>query len=59
MTIKLLQSAAATLRRAFGKGAVRTRRAGLAGAHGPFNHGNEATPGRYFGLLVHVDRSDR
>jgi hypothetical protein len=58
MTIKLFQSTAAVLRRAesFAKAALRAPR---AGSHGPFNPGNEAPPSRYFGLLVHLDRSDR
>ena len=41
-------------------GAYRLLRAGLAEPRGPFPGNNdEATAGRYFGLLVHVRRLDR
>jgi hypothetical protein len=58
MTIKLLQSTAAALRRA-GSFAGRARRARLERRHVPFIRSDGAPSGRYFGLLVHVDRSDR
>jgi hypothetical protein len=61
MTIKLFQSAAATLRRAgsFAKVVVRALGAEPPSVRRRGNANHEATPGRYFGLLVHVDRSDR
>jgi hypothetical protein len=61
MTMKVFQSAAATLRRAesFARVVVRARRAGREATHGHSNASNEPTSGRYFGLLVHLDRSDR
>jgi hypothetical protein len=61
MTIKLFHSAAAALRRAgsLAKVAVRARSARPETIHGPCNAGNETPSGRYFGLLVHMDRLDR
>jgi hypothetical protein len=60
MTVKVFQFAAATVRGAgsFAKVVVRALTAGPPSARRPGN-ADHATPGRYFGLLVHVDRSDR
>jgi hypothetical protein len=57
MTMKFFRSATAILRRveSLARAAPRARRTGPD----PFNPGSEAPPGRYFGLLVHVDRSER
>jgi len=35
------------------------RRARPEASHGPLDADNQALGGRYFGLLVHVDRSER
>lgn len=64
MTMKYSRCTAAIRRRAkfLGKVAIGVRyvlRASFAEPHGPSHPDNDAISGRYFGLLVHVSRSER
>jgi len=58
MANKFLRLRAAIRRRAESLANV-VRRAGPEATHGQLHPDNQALCGRYFGLLVHVDRSDR